>query len=95
MLYDVERENILQHGYGMHSFANALVICFEKLSVEPVTPELHSTIREHRVQDRRASYGVSSRCTGDLGRPVAAAPAFHGDKGHTSPSSWGRWSVRG
>ncbi len=45
VLYDVERENILQHGYGMHSFANALVVCFEKLSVEPVTPELHETIR--------------------------------------------------
>src|SRR6516225_7981710 len=45
VLYDVERENIRQHGYGMHSFANALVICFEKLSVEPVTLELHETIR--------------------------------------------------
>ena len=45
VLYDVERENIRQHGYGMHSFANALVICFEKVSVEPVTPQLHQTIR--------------------------------------------------
>ena len=45
VLYDVERENILKHGYGMHSFAEALVICFERLSVEPVTPELHHTIR--------------------------------------------------
>jgi len=45
VLYDVERENILQYGYGMHSFANALVICFERLSVEPVSPELHETIR--------------------------------------------------
>jgi putative hydrolase of the HAD superfamily len=45
VLYDVERENIKQHGYGMHSFASALVICFEKLSLEPVTPELHETIR--------------------------------------------------
>ena len=45
VLYDVERENIRQHGYGMHSFANALVVCFEKLSFEPVTPELHQTIR--------------------------------------------------
>ncbi len=45
VLYDVERENILQHGYGVHSFANALVVCFEKLSVEPITPELHETIR--------------------------------------------------
>ncbi len=45
VLYDVERENIRRHGYGMHSFANALVICFEKLSAEPVTPELHATIK--------------------------------------------------
>ena len=45
VLYEVERENIKQHGYGMHSFAEALVICFEKLSVEPVIPELHQTIR--------------------------------------------------
>ena len=29
----------------MHSFAGALVICFEKLSEEPVTPKLHETIR--------------------------------------------------
>ncbi|HEX8894259.1 MAG TPA: haloacid dehalogenase, partial [Terriglobales bacterium] len=45
VLYDVERQNILKHGYGMHSFADALVICFEKLSEEPVTPELHETVR--------------------------------------------------
>jgi len=46
VLYDVERENVRKHGYGMHSFAEALVICFEKLSVEPVTPDLHQTIRD-------------------------------------------------
>lgn len=45
VLYDVEQQNIRQHGYGMHSFADALVICFEKLSIEPVTPGLHETIR--------------------------------------------------
>ncbi len=45
VLYDVERENIRQHGYGMQSFANALAVCFEKLSADPVTPELHETIR--------------------------------------------------
>src|SRR3974390_707467 len=44
VLYDVERENIRHQGYGMHSFAKALVVCFEKLSVEPVTPELHQRI---------------------------------------------------
>jgi putative hydrolase of the HAD superfamily len=44
VLYDVERENIRQHGYGMESFALALVKCFEQLSVEPLTPALHETI---------------------------------------------------
>lgn len=45
VLYEVERENIRHHGYGMHSFANALVVCFEQLSVEPVTPQLHDEIK--------------------------------------------------
>jgi putative hydrolase of the HAD superfamily len=45
VLYDVERKNIQEHGYGMHSFANALVVCFEQLSQEPVTRQLHETIR--------------------------------------------------
>src|SRR5215467_7579924 len=45
VLYAVERENIRTHGYGMHSFAEALVICFEKLSLQPVTPQLHQKIR--------------------------------------------------
>jgi putative hydrolase of the HAD superfamily len=44
VLYDVERENIRRHGYGMHSFAKALVVCFERLSLEPATPELHDRI---------------------------------------------------
>jgi putative hydrolase of the HAD superfamily len=44
ILNDVERNNILTHGYGLHSFAHALVTTFEKLSVEPVTPENHNRI---------------------------------------------------
>src|SRR5271167_2142365 len=44
VLYDVERENIRRHGYGMQSFALALVRCFEQLSLEPLTPALHETI---------------------------------------------------
>ncbi len=57
VLNDVERENILRHGYGLHSFAHALVNTFEKLTVDPMTPELHSEINriaheiaEHPVQ---------------------------------------------
>ncbi|MGZ6148184.1 MAG: HAD family hydrolase [Vulcanimicrobiaceae bacterium] len=44
ILNDVERGNILTHGYGLHSFAHALVTTFEKLSVDPVTPETHDRI---------------------------------------------------
>ena len=44
VLYEVERINVLKHGYGIHSFAHALVITFEQLSVEPLTPALRETI---------------------------------------------------
>jgi putative hydrolase of the HAD superfamily len=53
VLNDVERECIVKHGYGLHSFAHALVNTFERLSVEPVTPELHAQINSfaHEVAD--------------------------------------------
>jgi len=44
VLNDVERECIISHGYGLHSFAHALMRTFERLSVEPITPALHETI---------------------------------------------------
>jgi putative hydrolase of the HAD superfamily len=44
ILNQVERESILEHGYGLHSFAHSLVRCFERLSVEPVTTGLHQQI---------------------------------------------------
>jgi putative hydrolase of the HAD superfamily len=44
VLNDVERECIVKHGYGLHSFAHALVDTFEKLSPEPITPELHAQV---------------------------------------------------
>lgn len=44
ILNDVERECIVSHGYGLHSFTHALVKTFERLSVEPLTPALHQTI---------------------------------------------------
>ncbi|HUS18673.1 MAG TPA: HAD family hydrolase [Terriglobales bacterium] len=44
VLNEVERESIMKHGYGLHSFAHSLVDCFERLSINPVTPELHQTI---------------------------------------------------
>ncbi|MFZ0771893.1 MAG: HAD family hydrolase [Candidatus Sulfotelmatobacter sp.] len=53
VLNDVERECIVKHGYGLHSFAHALVDTFERLSVKPVTPELHAQINgfAHTVSD--------------------------------------------
>jgi putative hydrolase of the HAD superfamily len=45
MLNRVEHESILKHGYGLHSFAHSLVETFERLSVEPLIPELHTTIQ--------------------------------------------------
>ena len=53
VLNDVERECIVTHGYGLHSFAQALVYTFERLSVHPVTPELHKQIQSfaHTIQD--------------------------------------------
>ena len=57
VLNDVERECIISHGYGLHSFAHALVQTFERLAVEPLTPALHEiisgfahTIAEHPVE---------------------------------------------
>ena len=40
----VERESILTSGYGLSSFRQSLVICFERLSTEPITPERHDRI---------------------------------------------------
>jgi putative hydrolase of the HAD superfamily len=44
-LNEVERESIVSHGYGLHSFIHSLVQTFERLAVEPLTPALHETIR--------------------------------------------------
>jgi putative hydrolase of the HAD superfamily len=44
VLNDVERDCIVRHGYGLHSFSHALVDTFERLAVEPITPALHETI---------------------------------------------------
>ncbi len=43
-LNEVEHESIVKLGYGLHSFAAALVATFERLSVEPLTPALRETI---------------------------------------------------
>jgi putative hydrolase of the HAD superfamily len=44
-LNTVERETILAHGYGLTSFTQSLVDCFERLSPLPVTDEKRERIR--------------------------------------------------
>jgi putative hydrolase of the HAD superfamily len=53
VLNDVERECIVKHGYGLHSFSHALVDTFERLSTQSVTPELHAQILSfaHSISD--------------------------------------------
>jgi putative hydrolase of the HAD superfamily len=53
VLNDVERECIVTHGYGLHSFSHALVTTFERLSVRPVTPESRAQIERftHTIID--------------------------------------------
>src|SRR5277367_4090568 len=53
ILNRVEHETILTHGYGLVSFSQSLIACFEQLSSVPVTPELHETIRGfvHRIAE--------------------------------------------
>jgi putative hydrolase of the HAD superfamily len=50
VINQVEKESILTHGYGLHSFAHSLVTTFEKLSVEPITPGLHERINSFAHQ---------------------------------------------
>lgn len=53
VLNQVERECIVSHGYGLHSFAHALTQTFERLAVEPLTPALQETISgfAHTIAD--------------------------------------------
>lgn len=40
----VEKESIQERGYGLHSFRHSLLLCFESLSEEPLTPEREQEI---------------------------------------------------
>ncbi len=53
VLNEVERECIVTHGYGLHSFSHALVTTFERLSVTPVTLESRAQIESftHKIID--------------------------------------------
>ena len=58
VLNDVERECIVTHGYGLHSFAHALVATFERLSPSPVTPELHAQVMSfaHSIENHAIEF---------------------------------------
>ncbi len=45
VLYEVERESIRQHGYGMYQLCGFAGPLLRAISVEPLTPALHDTIR--------------------------------------------------
>lgn len=53
VINQAERDTIVQHGYGLHSFAHSLVAAFERLSKVPVTEDIHRTIHgfAHRIAD--------------------------------------------
>ena len=53
VLNDVERECIVKHGYGLHSFRHALLDTFSRLNADPITPELRAQIESfaHTVAD--------------------------------------------
>lgn len=38
-LNEVERENVLEKGYGLRTFTHSLITCFERLSAGPITNE--------------------------------------------------------
>ena len=58
VLNDVERDCVVKHGYGLHSFSHALVDTFQRLSVQPVTPELRTQIQSftHAIADHAIEF---------------------------------------
>lgn len=58
VINNVERECIVKHGYGLHSFAHALVDTFERLSPVPVTPDLAAQVRSiaHTVENHAIEF---------------------------------------
>ncbi len=83
VLNDVERDSIVKHGYGLHSFAHSLVETFEKLSVDPVTPELARAHSQLCPPDCRSSDGSVARRARDFAVPGRAPPLDHDDEGES------------
>ena len=72
----VERETILASGYGLTSFTQSLVTCFERLSNEPVTEEKRERIISfaHTIRDQEIELlpGVAETLA-DLGCATASS----------------------
>lgn len=56
-LNEVERQSVLEHGYGLHSFRHSLLRCFESLSADPLTPareqeivRFTGVVEDHAIQ---------------------------------------------
>ncbi len=62
-LNQAERETILSHGYGLSSFTQSLITCFERLSESPLTEQHHAQIRSFahsiREQEIELLHGVA------------------------------------
>ena len=58
VLNDVERECIVKHGYGLDSFAHALVDTFERLTTAPVTAALRAQVRSfaHAIENHSIEF---------------------------------------
>src|SRR5258706_16306080 len=81
ILNDVERDSVVKHGYGLHSFAHSLVTTFEKLSVEPITPELHERIHSFAHQIAEHPMEIMAGVPPTPGHVSKAAPRCPARKG--------------
>ena len=90
VLNDVERECIVSHGYGLHSFSHALVQTFERLAVEPLTPALHETISgfAHAIAEHPVEIlnGVPCLLYTSMLRPVRSQRLHHPGMSNTDCS---------
>ncbi len=58
-LNQAERDTILSHGYGLTSFTQSLITCFERLSSTPVT-ERHHRIQIHSFAQSIAGHEIEA-----------------------------------
>jgi putative hydrolase of the HAD superfamily len=68
----IERESILSHGYGLHSFTHSLLECFARLSPAPITAaheeRIHSFVQAIASQEIELLPGVGETLVALAGR---------------------------